>query len=105
MDRARRHNAFLIVKPETVLRLHRRLVARHWTQPPAAPRGRPPIDPHVTHLIIRLARERGYRRIHGELLRLGQAIAAYTVWKILRASGIDPNRDRTGPTWSEFIKS
>ena len=27
------------------------------------------------------------------------------MWKILRAAGIDPTRDRTGPTWSAFIKS
>ena len=57
---------------------------------------------------IRLAHENpawGYRLIHGELSKLGHAIAASTVWKILRAAGIDPTRDRTGPTWSEFIKS
>jgi len=27
------------------------------------------------------------------------------VWKILRAAGINPTRDRTGTTWSEFIRS
>jgi len=43
--------------------------------------------------------------VHGELHRLGQAIAASTVWKILRAAGFDPRRDRTGPSWSEFIRS
>ena len=59
-------------------------------------------------MIIRLAGENsdwGYRRIHGELTRLGHTIAASSVWKILRAAGIDPTRDRTGPTWIEFIRS
>ena len=71
-------------------------------------RGRPPIDPEIRRLIIRLANENpnwGYWRIHGELSRLGHAIAASTIWKILRAAGINPTRDRTGPSWSEFIKS
>ncbi len=47
----------------------------------------------------------GYRRFHGELLRLGHTIAASTVWKILKAAGINPTRDRTGPTWAQFIRS
>jgi putative transposase len=108
MERARRNTAFLIVKPETVLRWHRRRIRRHWTQPPTLPRGRPPIDGEIRRLTIRLANENpnwGYRRIHGELSRLGHAIAASTIWKILRAAGINPTRDRTGPSWSEFIKS
>jgi putative transposase len=108
MTRSRRSKAFLIVKPETVLRWHRRRIARHWTQPPNKPRGRPPIDPQIRQLIVRIAHENpnwGYRRIHGELHRLGHSIAASTVWKILKAAGINPTRDRTGPTWSEFIRS
>ena len=98
----------MIVKPDTVLRWHRRRIARHWTQPPKKPRGRPPIDPQIRRLIIRLARENpnwGYRRIHGELHRLGHTIAASTIWKILKTAGINPTGDRTGPTWSEFIRS
>ncbi len=108
MNTTRRRTAFLIVRPDTVLRWHRRLVARHWTQAPAAPPGRPPIAPELRRLVIRLARENqtwGYRRIHGELLRVGHSVAASTVWKILRAVGIDPTRDRTGPSWSAFIRS
>ena len=64
MDRTRRAATFLIVRPETVLRWHRRLVARHWAQPPTPKRGRPPIDPDLRRLIIRLANENpdwGYR--------------------------------------------
>jgi hypothetical protein len=108
MERARPRTAFLIVRPETVLGWHRRLVAHHWTQPPTATPRRPPIGPDLRRLAIRLARENpvwGYRRVHGELLRLGRRVAASTVWKILRAAGIDPTRDRTGPSWSEFIRS
>jgi len=108
LNRRRLADVFLIVRPETVIGWHRRFVARHWTQPPTAKAGRPPIDPELRKLIIRLARDNpgwGYRRIHGELARLGHKIAASTVWRILRAAGIDPSRDRTGPTWMEFIRS
>ncbi|MFV0317517.1 MAG: integrase core domain-containing protein [Microthrixaceae bacterium] len=108
MDRARQRTAFLIIRPETVLRWHRRLVARHWAQPPTATPGRPPVDPELRTLTIRLARENptwGYRRVHGELVRLGHSLAASTVWKILRAADIDPTADRTGPSWTEFIRS
>ncbi len=47
----------------------------------------------------------GYRRIHGEMRRLGHRIAASTVWQILRNAGREPFPNRTGPTWSEFIGS
>jgi len=43
--------------------------------------------------------------VHGELHRLGHAVAASTVWNVVRAAGIDRRLDRTGPTWSEFIRS
>jgi len=108
MDQARSGRALLIVRPSAVIGWQRRLVARHWTQPPTDRPGRPPIDTALRRLIVRLARENprwGYRRVHGELQRLGHAVAASTVWKILRAAGIDPRRDRTGPSWSEFIRS
>jgi len=47
----------------------------------------------------------GYRRIHGEMRRLGYRIAASTVWKILRDGGRMPTPNRTGPSWSELIAS
>ena len=99
-DRTRLCNVFLIVQPATVIGWHRRLVARHWTQPPATPGGRPPIEAEVHHVAIRLARENpawGYRRVHGELCRVGYTVAASTIWKILRGAGIDPHpqSDRT----------
>jgi RNA polymerase sigma factor (sigma-70 family) len=45
-----------LVRPETLLGWHRRLVARRWTYPPTRP-GRPPLDPSVVPLILRLAKE------------------------------------------------
>src|SRR6266487_2678368 len=47
----------------------------------------------------------GYRRIHGELAGLGVKIAASTVWEILKNAGINPAPRRTGPTWSQFLRS
>ncbi|MGO9079684.1 MAG: IS3 family transposase [Streptosporangiaceae bacterium] len=45
----------------------------------------------------------GYRRIHGELTRLGVTVAPSTVWEILRAAGIDPAPRRSGPTWRQSL--
>ncbi len=53
-----------IVRPDTLLRWHRRRIARHWTQ---TTRG--PTSDQIRRLVLRLAAENptwGYRRIHGE---------------------------------------
>ena len=36
---------------------------------------------------------------------LGIKVAASTVWEILKASGMDPGRRQTGPTWPQFLRS
>jgi transposase InsO family protein len=97
-----------IVTPETLLRWHRKRIAQHWTQPPVCPKGRPPTPPESRDLILRLAKEnptRGYRRIQGELARLGHTIARTTVWQILKTNGIDPSPNRSDATWTEFLHS
>jgi hypothetical protein len=58
-------------------------------------------------LVLRLATENsswGYRRIHGELARLGYQIAASTVWSILQQAGIDPAPRRDGASWRQFLR-
>jgi putative transposase len=94
------------VTPGTILRWHRDLVARKWDYTSRRRPGRPSIGVSVKTLVLRMARENpawGHRRIQGELVRLGHAIAASTVWEILHAAGIEPAPRRAGPTWREFL--
>lgn len=96
-----------LVTPDTLLRWHRRRIARHWTRPHRPP-GRPPIAAGVRRLAMRMARENptwGYRRIHGELVELGHTIGAATVWQILKDAGIDPAPTRTSVTWNQLLRS
>jgi len=63
--------SMLLVKPDTILGWHRRLLANHWTYPHRS--GRPCTAVETRRMIIRLPRENptwGYGRIHGELARL-----------------------------------
>ena len=95
-----------LVRPETLLRWHRRLVAQKWTKPHRPP-GRPAVDLEVQELILRLGRENprwGYMRIRGELLKLGVRVSATTIATVLNRAGLGP-APRRGPTWSEFLRS
>jgi hypothetical protein len=79
-----------VVRPETLLRWHRRLIANHWTYPHRRP-GRPPIGGEVRELVLRLARENaswGYVRIAGELRKLGIDASATLVRNVLKAAGV-----------------
>jgi putative transposase len=94
------------VTPATLLAWHRRLAARKYDTSKRRRPGRPPTVRSIARLAIRLAHENplwGYRRIHGELTKLGVSVAASTVYEILRAAGIDPAPRRDGPTWRQFL--
>src|SRR5947209_2318940 len=96
-----------IVTPATILRWHRDLVKRRWTQPRGQRIGGRRTEPELRRLVLRLAAENsswGYRRIHGELAGLGYQIAASTVWAILKRAGIDPAPRRDGPSWRQFLR-
>jgi len=95
-----------LVRPETLLRWHRRLVAKQWTYPHRS-LGRPPVDEAVRGLIVRLARENtgwGYVRIVGELRKLGVDVSATLVRNVLRAAGVPPAPQRDRLAWRSFIR-
>jgi putative transposase len=62
----------------------------------------------IRDLVLRLARENptwGYRRIHGELCRLGHGIGASTVWAILQRAGVAPAPKRSAVSWRQFLRA
>jgi putative transposase len=96
-----------LVTPDTLLRWHRRRIAKHWTQPAQKP-GRPSTHAAIRQLILQMATHNptwGYRRIHGEATNLGHQIGASTVWKILKDHGINPAVHRSSVTWTQFLRS
>jgi len=95
------------VKPETLLRWHRQLVARRWTYP-RRKLGRPPLESSLRSLILRLARENphwGYKRIVGELKGLGISVSATSVRKVLLEAGLAPAPQRGPSSWRAFMRA
>ena len=92
--------------PATLLAWHRRLAGGKYDTSKRRQPGRPATIRSVARLTIRLAQENplwGYRRIRGELTKLGLTSAPSTIYEILRAAGIDPAPRRDGPTWRQFL--
>jgi transposase InsO family protein len=98
-----------IVKPETILKWHRTLVAKKFDGYRFRKRhGRPPTKAALEDLVVRLARENpawGYDRIVGAVHNLGHRISDQTVGNILLRNGLGASPERRrNTTWSSFIR-
>ncbi len=98
--------ALLIVKPDTLLKWHRRgfkLFWRHTFHGPARP---PRLDAETIALIKRMAVENrrwGTKRIRGELLKLGLAVNRGTIRRYMRQARRELPPRHTGQTWATFL--
>src|SRR5215469_12484894 len=95
--------AITIIRPEILVRWHRAGFCRYWRWKSRSLGGRPPIDVDLRALIRRMSVENslwGAPRIHGELLKLGFAVAQSTVAKYMARRG-----DPFGQSWGTFMRN
>ena len=96
-------NAITVIKPETVIRWHRRGFRAYWRWKSRRRGGRPKIDREIRDLIRRMSRETplwGAPRIHGELLMLGIEVAQSTVARYMTRRQRPPSQG-----WKTFLQN
>jgi hypothetical protein len=95
-----------IVKPETVLRWQKHLIKRFWTYKTKNRVGRPPVHCEIKQIILSMKNDNlywGYKKIQGELLKLGIRLDQKTIRNIL---GEFRRREkvRRSLTWRQFLR-
>ena len=96
----------LLVTPKTLLRWHREFVRCKWARYGRRRPGRPSLPTELQELVLRLAEENprwGYKRIKGELQKLGIKVSATAIRKLLARRGLGPAPRRGGTTWRQFL--
>jgi len=98
-----------IARPETLLAWNRRQKQKKWTFGKRSTKPGRPRKAHDTEaLIVRLAQENnswGYKRICGELRKLGHQACPSHVRDVLRRQGLPPVPNRKGPSWKQFLQA
>jgi hypothetical protein len=93
-----------VIRPETLIRWHRCGFRFYWRWKSRRSAGRPKIDEGLQALITRMSAENplwGAPRIHGELLKLGFAVAQSTVAKYMkRQRRVPPSQG-----WQIFLRN
>ena len=90
-----------MVQPDTVIRWHRKAFAWHWTRKSRRLPDRPEVAANIRDLIRRMSQAHplwGAPRIHGELLKLGIAVAQSTVARYLPRPRKPPSQ-----AWRTFL--
>ena len=99
-----------IVRPETILRWHKKLIAQKFDSSKVKRKvGRPKVDVEIEQFVMKFSRENktwGYDRIAGAIKNLGYDVSGTTVANIMRRNGLNPSGERLkgGMSWSEFLK-
>jgi putative transposase len=95
-------SALVFVKPDTVVRWHRKGFKHYWRKKSRAKPGRPPISMTIIHLIRRMSQENvtwGAPRAVDELALLGHVVAESTVAKyMVKHRPVEP-----GQNWKTFL--
>ncbi|WJR75520.1 integrase core domain-containing protein [Bradyrhizobium sp. NP1] len=92
-----------IIRPETLVRLHRAGFRRYWRWKSRRRGGRPPVETELRALIRRMSIENplwGAPRIHGELLKLGFEVAQSSVAKYIVKRRVPPSQG-----WRTFLRN
>ena len=96
--------SLIIIKPETVIKWHRKRFYKHLLGKLKQDAGRPRASKEVIKLIKQIANDNpmwGVPRIHGEMLKLGYEISESTVMRYMPKM----KDNSTGQSWKTFLKN